>query len=358
VLCVLLVRFSSIGDILLTTPLVRALRRRHPEARIVYVTKQGMTPLVSDNPHVHEVVALEPDEPIRHFARRLRALRPTHGLDLHGSVRSAGLRLLVRCHWTGYRKRKLARALLIATKLDVYGARVPVAERYFEAARALDTRPDGGPPEFCLSQGARDRVAEWLAQRALADAPLIALAPGAAHATKRWPLAHWIALADRLRAAGYRPVVLGGPEDRGLAQQLADGGGERGGQIESAAGEFSLQETGALLARARALVSGDTGVMHMATGVGTPVVALFGPTVGQFGFFPYRAPAVVLERPLDCRPCSATGTARCPMGHHRCLGDIAPAEVAAALQRLVPFQRDGTRNESLVELDRPPQGTR
>src|SRR2546426_1223623 len=75
--------------------------------------------------------------------------------------------------------------------------------------------------------------------------------------------------------------------------------------------------------------------MHMATGVGTPVVALFGPTVGQFGFFPYRAPAVVLERPLDCRPCSATGTAHCPMGHHRCLGDIAPAEVAAAVQRLV-----------------------
>ena len=130
-------------------------------------------------------------------------------------------------------------------------------------------------------------------------------------------------------------MVLGGSEDRGLAQQLAEGGGTRGGPIESAAGEFSLQETGALLGRARALVSGDTGVMHMATGVGTPVVALFGPTVGQFGFFPYRAPAVVLERPLDCRPCSATGTAHCPMGHHRCLGDIAPAEVAAAVQRLV-----------------------
>src|SRR5207245_1050740 len=247
----------SIGDILLTTPLLRALRRRRREARSVYVTKQAMTPLVSDNPHVHDVVALEPDEPIRHLARRLRGLRPTHGLDLHGSVRSAALRLLVRCHWTGYRKRKLARALLIATKLDVYGARVPVAERYFEAARALDTRPDGGPPEFCLSQGARDRVAEWLAQRALAHAPMIAMAPG----------------------------------------------------------------------------------------VGTPVVALFGPTVGQFGFFPYRAPAVVLERPLDCRPCSATGTAHCPMGHHRCLGDIAPADVVAALQRLVPFQPDGTGNE-------------
>src|SRR2546427_2352711 len=151
-----------------------------------------MPTLVATNPDGHAVVALGAREPIRHLARRLRALRPTQGLDLHGSVRSAALRLLVRCHWTGYRKRKLARALLIATKLDVYGARVPVAERYFEAARALDTRPDGGPPEFCLSQGARDRVAEWLAQRALADAPLIALAPGAAHATQRWPPAHRI----------------------------------------------------------------------------------------------------------------------------------------------------------------------
>ncbi|MBI1966947.1 MAG: glycosyltransferase family 9 protein, partial [Gemmatimonadetes bacterium] len=90
-----------------------------------------------------------------------------------------------------------------------------------------------------------------------------------------------------------------------------------------------------LLAHAKVLVSGDTGVMHMATGVGTPVVALFGPTVEPFGFFPYRARAEVLQRDLDCRPCSAMGTAKCPLGHHRCLVDIAPAEVVAAVERLV-----------------------
>ena len=329
-LCVLLVRFSSIGDILLTTPLVRALARRHPEAKLVYVTKRAMAPLVADNPHVAEVVALEPDEPIRHLARRLRTLAPTHGLDLHGSIRSAGLRLLVRCRWSGYRKRKLARSLLISAKVDAYRRRTPVAERYFEAARRLDTRPDGGPPEFCLSAGATDRVDQWLAERALAGGAIAALAPGAAHATKRWPTAHWAALGERLRAAGYRTVIVGGPEDRGLAQQLV-----AAGAAASAAGEFSLQETGALLQRARVVVSGDTGVMHMATGVGTPVVALFGPTVAQFGFFPYSARSVVLERALECRPCSATGTATCPLGHHRCLTDIAPADVAAAVERLV-----------------------
>jgi heptosyltransferase-2 len=103
----------------------------------------------------------------------------------------------------------------------------------------------------------------------------------------------------------------------------------------NAAGEFSLQETGACLARAKVLISGDTGVMHMAAGVGTPVVALFGPTVELFGFFPYTRRAEVLELDLDCRPCSAMGTERCPLGHHRCLEEIFPEQVAAAVQRLV-----------------------
>ena len=123
-------------------------------------------------------------------------------------------------------------------------------------------------------------------------------------------------------------MLLGGPDDRGLAAQLA-------GHVDSAAGELSLQETGAVLAGAQVLVANDTGVMHMATAVGTPVVALFGPTVEPFGFFPYRARATVIERHLDCRPCSAMGTARCPMGHHRCLVDIAPDDAWRALEGLV-----------------------
>jgi heptosyltransferase-2 len=328
VLRVLLVRFSSIGDIVLTTPLVRALRRRHPDAQLIYVTKRAMAPLVADNPHLSQVIALEPDEPLTQLARRLRALQPTHSLDLHGSLRSAALRALVRGRWWGYAKRKLARTLLVTTKLDLYRGDVPVAERYFEAARRLDVTPDGGPPEFFLGAAARARVARWLAERGLATEPLAALAPGAAHATKRWPMAHWQALADRLREMGYRLVVLGGPEDRGVAQQL-------GLLAESAAGEFTLQETGACLARAKVLISGDTGVMHMATGVGTPVVALFGPTVRAFGFFPYHARATVLAQDLRCRPCSTMGTARCPLGHHRCLVDLLPAQVAAAVERLV-----------------------
>jgi heptosyltransferase-2 len=103
----------------------------------------------------------------------------------------------------------------------------------------------------------------------------------------------------------------------------------------SAAGRFGLQMTGAVLRRAKALVSGDTGVMHMATGVGTPVVALFGPTVEAFGFFPYTRRAEVLQLDLGCRPCSSKGGPVCPLGHHHCLVRIAPDEVYAAVCRSV-----------------------
>ena len=326
--CFLLVRFSSIGDVLLTTPLVRALRVRHPDARLVFVTKQAMAPLVSANPHLSEIVALEPGEPVRALARRLAALHPTRGLDLHGSLRSAALRFLVPCSWRGYAKRRVVRGLLVSTKINAYGRSVPVAERYFEAARGLSVRPDGGPPEFFLDAAARERANRWLGEHGLTGRPLAVLAPGAAHFTKRWPPERWVALAQRLRADGYAAAVVGGEDDRRAAQPLAP-------YAEIATGDLSLQETGALLARAHILVSGDTGVMHMATGVGTPVVALFGPTVEQFGFFPYSSRSAVLQRSLDCRPCSTMGGPRCPMGHHRCLDDIAPDEVAALVARLV-----------------------
>lgn len=325
--CLLLVRFSSIGDVLLTTPLVRALRARHPDARLVFVTKRAFAPLVADNPRLSEVVALEPGESIRAFARRLAALAPTRGLDLHGSLRSTALRVLVRCPWNGYSKRKLARGVLVSTKIDLYGSDVPVAERYFEAARGLDVRPDGAPPEFFIGQTATDWARQWLAEQGLEERRFAVLAPGAAHFTKRWPLDRWQAMAALLRDRGSALVTVGGETDQALGDALTP-------LAVNLAGTLSLQQTGALLSHARFVVSGDSGVMHMATGVGTPVVALFGPTVRQFGFFPYRGRAEVLERPLDCRPCSVMGGERCPMGHHRCLVDIAADDVVRATERL------------------------
>ena len=330
---ILAIRFSSIGDILLTTPLLRAIRARHPSAYLALLTKAPFTPLVADNPRLNAVIAYGRDQPLDDLAKSLRETQFSHILDLHGSLRSRALRFLVPADWSRYRNHRVAREFLIRTKRNVYPRDIPVPERYFDAAKKLDVQPDGEPPEFFLSDLATREAAAWVTNTGLpADRGLVALAPGAAHTTKRWPLEYWEDLALRLSQAGFAVVTVGGPEDTPAGEQVAAAAGRLGA---NAAGHFGLQGTGAVLARCQTLVSGDTGVMHMATGVGTPVVALFGPTVRPFGFFPYSRKAIVVERDLDCRPCTAHGSEQCPLGHHRCLRDIAPAEVEEIVRRVV-----------------------
>ena len=328
---ILVVRFGSIGDILLTTPLLRAIRTKWPGARLTFLTKRQYMPLVSDNPNVTEVFGVAPQDTVRSVAAQIRTVRYTHRLDLQGGLRTATLRLLARGPWTNYSNRRVARELLIRFKHNTYGEHVPVPERYFEAAADLDVTPDGGPPEFFLNPVAEEKAAGWLARAGVGTTrPLVAIAPGAAHATKRWPAEHWIKLVRQITGTGADIVALGGPEDSALGAEIAARGGTH---VASATGDLSLQETGAVLKRAAALISGDTGVMHMATGVGTPVVALFGPTVRQFGFFPYNAHASVVERDLRCRPCSSHGSESCPLRHHLCMREILPDMVFATLTR-------------------------
>jgi lipopolysaccharide heptosyltransferase II len=328
---VLAVRFSSIGDVLLTTPLLRAIRRRHPGARITVLTRLVHAPLLSHNPHVNQVIGVTSDRGISGVVSALRAHRYSHKLDLHDSVRSRMLRLLMPGRWRTYPKHRLARTMLIHAKKNWYRDSRPVAERYFDAARDLDVVPDGAPPDLFLSPEAVREAADWLDQIGLrSDRPLVALAPGAAHATKRWPLEHWHGLVSRIRREGFNVVLVGGTDDASVAQALA---ANAGSGVVNAAGRFGLQGTGAVLQRARTLVSGDTGIMHMATAVETPVVALFGPTVRPFGFFPYAERAEVVELALPCRPCSSKGSSRCPLGHHRCLGDMNPDLIFEAVRR-------------------------
>ncbi len=324
------------GDILLTSPLVRVLRTRHPEAHIAFLIKSQFTPLVSDSPRLSEVITYRDGDPLLPLAGELRARRFTHLLDLHGSLRSRALHLLAPGRWREYSKRRVAREILIRLKRNVYHDGIPEAERFFDAAEGLDARPDGQGLEFFVNAAAVARVDGWLATRGLAGQRFTLLGPGAAHFSKRWPPEHWTALAAALARAGRALVVTGGRAEREVGEAITAAARAAGPDViaENSAGEFALQETGALLQRAEALVVGDTGVMHMATAVGTPIVALMGPTVRPFGFFPYRATATVLERDLYSRPCTAFGGPTCPEGHHRCLRDIAPSDVESAVAAL------------------------
>ncbi len=325
---ILLVRFSSIGDLVLTTPLLRAIKARHPAARLTMVVREDLADVLRHNPRLDRLITWRRGAPLGPLAAELRRGTWTHRIDLQGSLRSRRLRLMVGGQWSGYPKHRFRRALLIATHRRFGGSLGAVAERYFAAAAALDVTPDGGPAEFFTTAEAGRAVDAFLAERGLGrHRRLVALMPGAAQATKRWPEAHWRDLVDRL-APTSDVAVVGGPAERMIGERLVQAGGSA---IGNAAGRFSLLESAALLRRADLLVSGDTGMLHIATAVGTPVIGLYGPGVPEFGFFPYQAPARVLERALSCRPCSAHGSERCPLGHHHCMQEITPEMVLAEL---------------------------
>jgi heptosyltransferase-2 len=153
------------------------------------------------------------------------------------------------------------------------------------------------------------------------------MAPGSIWGTKRWP-----GYGDLARLLPGRIVVVGGPADQAEAEAVIEGAPDR---VASAAGALGLRTTAALLERAAVLVSNDSAPLHLASAVGTPTVAVFGPTVPAFGFGP-RGRALVVERyDLPCRPCSPHGPARCPLGHHRCMRDIPAATVRDAVRALL-----------------------
>ncbi len=314
---ILVVRFSSLGDVVLTTPLLRALHARHPGAAVTFVVSARFAELLAGHPAVTRLVPVAPGEPVRALARRLASEGFDLGLDLQDSPRSRRLRRRLGGRWGAVNRRRAARLLLIWFGLDRYGTHVPMAERYFDAARSLDVAPDGRGAEVFPRPADEEQAA------GIAPPGFVALAPGAGHASKRWPPGHWRALAERLLAAGRALVAVGGAAERPLLDMPG---------VVPAYG-LPLLVTAALLRRARVVVASDSGLAHLATAVGRPVVALAGPTVRAFGFFPYAARGEVLARPLACRPCSPFGSDHCPLGHHRCMIEIAPAAVCAAVER-------------------------
>ena len=329
---ILVVRFSSIGDVLLATPVLRALKRRWPGARVTFLTREHCAPLLEGNPHVEEVVSVAQGAGIEAVREACRALqqRKWHLLvDLHGSLRSRLVSRLVRADCkVRYGNLRFCRALLIYTRLDFYGKRVSsVAERYAACLRDFGVELDEKGCELFLGAGDRQE-ADSLIRAAWPDSPdYLAVAPGSAWPVKRWPAERFAEAAGKVaERRGWKVVLLGGPADREVCAEVA--GGLDPGLCLDLAGSLSLRGSAATVAGAKLLLTNDTGLMHVAAAVGTPVTAIFGPTVRQFGYFPYKADnARVVEIDLWCRPCTHNGRKSCPLGHFRCMREVGVERV-------------------------------
>jgi len=339
----LIIRLSSVGDVVLSSPLVRSLRGRFPDCRIDYVVKSAYADLVRHNPYVDSVIEF-PDAGTAADLLRLRRTIAASGydliIDIHDSIRSrflcAGMRRVVRLN-----KRKIARWLLVRFKIDTYGrfgGAPAVAERYLETLGAWGVRDHGRGLELFVPDTIRETVDALLAGENIPKtARCIGVCPSAKHANKMWPEERFAMAAGVLAAQEGDPVLLfGSADERERCATIATiiASSFPGTHVVNLAGWTSLLETAAVMDHCAVVIANDTGLMHIAVARGTQVVALFGPTVRQFGFFPPAARSTVIEvTGLGCRPCTHIGLPRCPEGHFLCMNAIQVDTVVAAARR-------------------------
>ena len=338
---ILIIRMSSLGDIILTTPVLRLLRQYCPEAQIEFLVKAEYQDVLRENPCIDRLWLLDTRQPLRHMLQQLRQTRYDLVLDLHRTLRSRLLyRGVLSRRRLAYGKRTLRRALLVHLKWNALRAQTPVPELYAGPLRQLGMTAALSGTNMYIDTASREAIRKDLAQTfaAQTDRPLLSVAPGARWSTKRWPVERFAQVAQEMAArhnAGV--VILGDAHDEPMAAELCR---HLSVPVLNRVGQLSIMQTAALLQRTRLLLSNDSGLMHMATALQVPVVAVFGPTVPEFGFYPFQAQAQVLSHPMPCRPCSTKGSNRCPRRHHDCMQSVSSAQVVAAAdamwERAVP----------------------
>jgi heptosyltransferase II len=329
----LVVQTSFLGDMVLTTPLIAHLARSGPVD--VLATKAGAT-LLANNAAVREIMVYDKrgtDRGVGGFHRigsALRARRYQSAYMAQGSMRSGALALVA-----GIPERV---GFASSAGRLFYTTRVPLLEGTHHAAKLLSLATRDPLTETTRAQ-IRPHLYPGIIERAQVDAvlgpaaagmQLVALAPGSVWATKRWP--YFAALAHELSRVA-QIVVVGAVTDRELAEEIV---GATKGQAIDATGRLALLASAELIGRSALLVTNDSAPLHLASAMNTPTLAVFGPTVPEFGFGPLAERATVAGNDaLACRPCDRHGPRRCPLGHWRCMREITPDGVLRMAMELL-----------------------
>jgi lipopolysaccharide heptosyltransferase II len=325
----LVIQTAFLGDVVLTTSLLSAIAAHHGPVDVV--TTPIAAPLLETHRSVRKVIAYDKRGSdrgwagLRKLAERLKTEQYQRAYLPHRSLRTAALGMLARIP---------SRIGFSGPWSFLYTEARPKPPLGHESDRLLalaDEAPGAYPPHL------RPTTADERAAAAVVTGEFVALAPGSIWGSKRWP--YYGELARQL--ADYAPVVVvGGQDDVGLGEAIVRAVGPTRGRAVNACGKLTLRQSAALIGRAALLVTNDSAPLHLATAMGTPVVALFGPTVTEFGFGPLRAGDIALGvDELPCRPCSPHGPPQCPLGHHRCMRDLTVEAVIAAIEELGALRR-------------------
>jgi len=334
---VLFIRLGAIGDILLMTPLLRMFHAHYPQTQMDVLVKEKFFSLLQFHPLLHEVVLL-PDSPsLPELVQTTKTLADKDYnviFDLQKHWRSYFISWFAHadqvCRYTKFSGRRLA---LVYGKKNYY-AGVPdtIPARYHLAFWQFQLPWQPAALELYLPDFEQESVA---ARWPFAPTDLvIAVAPGAGRETKKWPSIYYIELILKIRRQrDVQFLLLGGEGDIALCAEI-----ERTlkGQVVNWCGTTTLLATAAALRRCQLVICNDTGLMHLAAAMQRRIVAIFGPTVREFGFFPFMTNATVVEHShLACRPCSFHGTASCPKKHFRCMMELSPDRVLGEVEKML-----------------------
>jgi heptosyltransferase-2 len=335
---ILIVRFSSLGDVVMATAAARYLRAQRPGARLYFATKSAFAPVLEGQPDLDGVFDLGP-EGLGGVVAMARAAKVEAVLDLHANWRSRGLAWRLSLPTVRWRAQGLNRRLRVSLPQLKLAEPLPVIQRYVEAASALlgEPAPKETPlPRLGIVPEAKAWAEGWLAAQGLKPGQrLLAVAPGAAWATKRWGVDH---MAQTLSLVSefdkVRFVILGSPAENELCQALKNAM-KKGSENAFVAAEETrdLRRLAALISLSQGFLGHDSGPMHLAEALGVPITAIFGPTVRAFGFYPQGPGHRVFDQDLDCRPCAVHGSEVCPLGHHKCMEQTEPFDVARYLRQ-------------------------
>jgi len=326
---ILVIRFSSMGDVILLAPLLEVLKKRYPEAAVTVLTDPLFTGLFRDDPRISSVVGLKKGK--EDDAGSIVARKWDLVIDLQNSRRSKRITKELKRGETGncFDKLHIKRFFLLFFRLDFYASNDTVTNRYI---RASGCTPGGDAEHKLFFESPLPAKVEEMLQSGSIVRPTIALFPFSAWKNKEWPREYYVDVGRYFLFKGWNVIIMGGPDEQCEAEGIRS---EIGKKCISTAGMISLYECGCVLSRCTLALGNDTGLAHLARACGVKTGIIFGPTTRQFGFFPSGSPASrVFETRLCCRPCHAHGGNSCLRSDRACMRRISPEEVIRGLVEL------------------------
>jgi lipopolysaccharide heptosyltransferase II len=327
---ILIIRLSSMGDVILATPIFRQLRWRFPNAVIDLVIKSKFSELLETDPNLDHVITFEHTQgysALVELRNLLAQQKYDLCIDLHRNLRSVYLRRIVpRRQRLLYARRRFRRWLYVHFRWNLFKSTPHVMDDYAAALKPLQITDDNLGPQLTISGDKHETARNLLRQRGVpAGVSYIVMAPGAGTATKCWTVDGFIECGRHLVAQdNCCLVIIGGMNDVARCREIAEGIGETAVTV---AGELSWSGTASVVQDADGVICNDSWILHAAAAFNKKTVAVFGPTTAEMGYYPWSDQVEVVERAENCRPCSHTGNARCPKSHFRCMADISGAQV-------------------------------